>query len=128
MFRARDVRASLREYLRRHATSDSDVFAAETIVAELVANVVRHARGSAWFYLDWGERHPTLVVLDGGPGFQGTPSTTLEDPYAESGRGLAIVLGLRSHAPCGAAWHRQHEARSTQRRLFELHATAGALQ
>ena len=89
------VVAALREYFRRHATSDSDVEAAELIVAELVANVQRHARGAASFHLDWRGRRPRLLVLDSGPGFPGPLCDTFPaDPYAESGRGLAIVRAL----------------------------------
>jgi anti-sigma regulatory factor (Ser/Thr protein kinase) len=93
--RVEHVGAALREYFRRYATSDSDVDSAELIVAELVANVQRHARGSASFHLDWRGRRPRLLVLDGGPGFQGPLCSTLPtDLYAESGRGLAIVRAL----------------------------------
>jgi anti-sigma regulatory factor (Ser/Thr protein kinase) len=93
--RVEHVSAALREYFCRYATSDSDVDAAELIVAELVANVQRHANGSASFHVDWRGRRPRLLVLDGGPGFQGALCSTLPtDPYAESGRGLAIVRAL----------------------------------
>lgn len=64
------------------------------IVAELVANVVRHGHGTASFSLDWRERHPKLMVVDGGPGFHENPRTELDDPYAECGRGLALVRSL----------------------------------
>jgi anti-sigma regulatory factor (Ser/Thr protein kinase) len=92
--RAEHVRAALREYFERYATSDSDIMAAEMIVAELVANVERHARGSASFRLDWHGRRPRLLVLDGGPGFQNGVGAAFPEPYAESGRGLAIVQAL----------------------------------
>jgi anti-sigma regulatory factor (Ser/Thr protein kinase) len=93
--RAEHVGAALRECFRHYATSDSDVAAAEQIVGELVANVQRHARGSASFHLDWRDRRPRLLVLDGGPGFQGPVGAAVPaDPYAETGRGLAIVRAL----------------------------------
>jgi anti-sigma regulatory factor (Ser/Thr protein kinase) len=92
--RVEHVSAALREYFRRYATSDSDVDSAELIVAELVANVQRHANGAASFHLDWRGRRPRLLVLDGGPGFRGPLCSMLPDPFAESGRGLAIVRAL----------------------------------
>lgn len=85
------LRPALRDFLRRRATHDSDLCAAESIVAELIANVVRHGRGAAEFKLDWRDQHPVLCVFDHGPGFAGPPVSTLSDPTAESGRGLAIV-------------------------------------
>ncbi len=92
--RAEDVRVALREYFLRYATSDCDIAPAELIVAELVANVVRHALGSASFHLDWHGRRPRLTVSDGGPGFPESHRPTMPDPNAQSGRGLAIVQAL----------------------------------
>ncbi len=91
----RAVRAACRAYLLRHAVPDELAFAnADLIVAEVLANVERHAPGTAAFHLDWNGRHPRLLVLDRGPGFPPEPRTTLLDPYAESGRGLAIIALL----------------------------------
>lgn len=57
-----------------------------------MANVQRHAHGSASFHLDWRGRRPRLLVLDGGPGFQRPVGSAFPaEPYAETGRGLAIV-------------------------------------
>ena len=93
--RAQGVREACREYLLRYAEPDDHALAnAELIVAELVANVERHAQGTASFHLDWNDRNPRLLVLDRGPGFSTEPKTSLDDPYAESGRGLAIVAFL----------------------------------
>lgn len=93
--RVQGVRAACREYLMRYAALDDMALAnAELIVAELVANVERHAPGPASFHLDWNGRNPWLLILDRGPGFPSQPVMTLDDPYAESGRGLAIVAAL----------------------------------
>lgn len=93
--RSQGVRAACREYLVRYAVADDEALAnAELIIAELVANVERHAPGPASFHLDWNGRHPRLMVMDRGPGFAAEPATTLENPWSESGRGLAIVALL----------------------------------
>jgi anti-sigma regulatory factor (Ser/Thr protein kinase) len=79
----------------RHAVPNDDAFsAADIIVGEVLANVERHAPGPAELHLDWNCRHARLLVLDRGPGFGAEPRTTLRDPYAESGRGLAIIALL----------------------------------
>ena len=90
--RAQGVREACREYLLRYAEPDDYALAnAELIVAELVANVERHAPGPASFHLDWNDRNPRLLVLDRGPGFPLEVTTALPEPFAESGRGLAII-------------------------------------
>jgi anti-sigma regulatory factor (Ser/Thr protein kinase) len=91
----RAARAACRAYLMRHAVPNDDAFsAADIIVGEVLANVERHAPGPAELHLDWNCRHARLLVLDRGPGFGAEPRTTLRDPYAESGRGLAIIALL----------------------------------
>ena len=85
------LRRAFRRYLERYASPESDVGAAEVIFAELLSNVVCHARGPASFQLGWRRAQPTLLVTDDGEGFRATPSSTLADPDAERGRGLALV-------------------------------------
>jgi anti-sigma regulatory factor (Ser/Thr protein kinase) len=66
---------------------------AQVVLAELLGNVVRHARGPCEVVLDWSGSEPVLSVLDRGCGF--TPSSVLpDDALAESGRGLFIVRTL----------------------------------
>ncbi len=89
-----EVRSACRAFLEPH-TADPTVLAdVQVIAAELVANVVRHADGRAVFHLGWQQECAILLVLDGGPGFQNTPSSTLGNPLAETGRGLALVQAL----------------------------------
>ena len=92
--RSDHLRQNCMTYLKSHTVGDSDIDGAEMIVAELIGNVVRHALGSALFHIDWHAMRPVLLVLDAGPGFTKPPVTTLDDPYAESGRGLALVSAL----------------------------------
>ncbi len=88
------ARRDFRDYLMRFATVGSDVPAAELIFGELLANIVRHAYGNGTFRLDWRDPHARLVVEDRGSGFREPPRGTMEDPAAESGRGLALVTLL----------------------------------
>jgi len=85
-------RRAFREHIASIASpGESDVDAAELIYGELVANTLRHAHGAVEARLDIDDRRPVLVVRDHGPGLRATPWSPHRDPYAESGRGLAIV-------------------------------------
>lgn len=96
-FRVEHVRLAFRQYFDLHATLDSDLWGVELIIAELAANLERHALGAGSFQLNWYGDHPVLTVLDDGPGFPESAlraASVLVDPYAESGRGLQIVRTL----------------------------------
>ncbi len=70
----------------------SDVDGAELIYGELVGNAMRHAHGAVEARLELADTDaPVLVVRDHGPGMHVYPWPPHRDPYAESGRGLAIV-------------------------------------
>ena len=85
-------RRSFRDCLTSIAEPSSDVDAAELIYGELVANTVRYARGEVEVRIELVDhRSPVLVVRDHGPGVRCRPWTPRRDPYAESGRGLALV-------------------------------------
>ena len=88
------IHSACARFLRTHASAESDLDGAELIVAELVGNVVRHARGLGFVFLDWSGAQAIISVLDSGPGFSTEPKTTIDDLDAESGRGLAIVRAL----------------------------------
>lgn len=68
-----------------------DPDASELIYGELVANVVRHAKGTVAVQLAMDDGDRVLTVRDWGPGLHGIPAPKRRDPMAESGRGLAIV-------------------------------------
>jgi anti-sigma regulatory factor (Ser/Thr protein kinase) len=85
-------RRTFRAQLDALAKPPSDVDAAELIYGELVANTVRYARGEVEVRLELVDHEaPVLVVRDHGPGLRCRPWLPRRDPYAESGRGLAIV-------------------------------------
>ncbi len=78
--------------LQRCRQPPCDVDAAELIYGELVANTIRYANGAVEVRLELGDRdRRVLVVRDYGPGLRVVPWPPRRDPYAESGRGLAIV-------------------------------------
>jgi anti-sigma regulatory factor (Ser/Thr protein kinase) len=87
------ARRAFRERLVALTAPSSDVDAAELIYGELVANTVRHANeGAVEAALEIHDGDPpVLVVRDRGPGLRACPWTPRRDPYAESGRGLALV-------------------------------------
>jgi len=87
-------RRTLRPRVESLAQAPSDVDGAELIYGELVANTIRHARGAVQVRLELEDSHPpVLVVRDHGPGVRHRRPVR-PDPYAESGRGLAIVETL----------------------------------
>ena len=87
-------RRAFREHVCAIAEPSSDVDAAELIYGELVANTIRYANGAVEVRLEQRDAHrPVLVVRDHGPGMR-RGARRARDPYAESGRGLAIVERL----------------------------------
>jgi PAS domain S-box-containing protein len=92
-FAARDVRASLTSALAALGANAERLSEAELVLAELLGNVVRHARGLCEVVLDANGPLPVLSVLDRGAGCELAP-TQRSDALAESGRGLLIVRAL----------------------------------
>jgi len=87
---ASTARREVRAFLARSADGDSDLDAAELIVGELVANVVRHAPGPIDIALEWIEGYAVLHVIDRGPGFYYRPRARA-DVLTDFGRGLWLV-------------------------------------
>lgn len=78
--------------MREIGTPDSEVFAAEIVIGELLTNAYRYAPGDVRVSFDWNRAKASLVVRDRGTGFR-LPAT-LPDPTSERGRGLFIVQSL----------------------------------
>ncbi|GAC1579794.1 MAG: hypothetical protein NVS3B7_14020 [Candidatus Elarobacter sp.] len=86
------ARVGVRRFLSEHAEPDSDLEGAETIVGELVANVILHAPGPIGVYVSWTGESAVLIVSDRGGGL---PTVRpCPDGAAESGRGLLLVQAL----------------------------------
>jgi PAS domain S-box-containing protein len=104
---ASSARRALAQELRDIGLGDEHVTTAELIVAELLGNVVRYARGRVDVVLDCSADVPVLHIIDGGAGFEHNPRLPA-DAYAENGRGLFIVAELAreftiSRAPGGGS-------------------------
>ncbi|MFN2461996.1 MAG: ATP-binding protein [Candidatus Velthaea sp.] len=90
---AHNARRIFGRYLTAQADPESDVYAAELIFGELVANVARHAPGPIRVRLRWnGYDGATLIVEDSGAGY--AFDARLPDALAEDHRGLYIVAKL----------------------------------
>ena len=87
------LRREIVDYLARHATDAEQVWAAEIIVGEILANAVEHANGPIWVSVNWSDAEPELAVHDLGDSFALDP-TLPENHLAESGRGLFLVAHL----------------------------------
>ena len=87
------ARIAIRQFLALQADQDrSDLDAAELIVGELVANVIRHAPGAIGIYVSWKGHEAVLIVSDRGPGVPVVRCAP--DGRATSGRGLFLIQAL----------------------------------
>ncbi|GAC1581183.1 MAG: hypothetical protein NVS3B7_16170 [Candidatus Elarobacter sp.] len=84
-----NARAIFRRYLEAHAAAESDLYGAELIFGELIANVARHAPGELEARLSWVDGEAVLEVRDRGAGF--VLDVALPEDDAENARGLFLV-------------------------------------
>lgn len=89
-----NARAIFRRYLEANATEESDLYGAELIFGELIANVARHAPGELEANLSWVDGAAVLEVRDSGNGF--TLGVKLPDDQSECARGLFLVAAYGS--------------------------------
>ncbi len=89
------VRHGIMDLLRQQAASESDLWSAEIIVAEVLSNAVTHTSGPAFVSLRWEGDHPVLSVWGDGPGPALVPAPSEPpDVLADGGRGLYLVASL----------------------------------
>lgn len=93
-YSARMVRRELMNFVRRYVPAEDDLFHAELIIGEVLANTVKHAPGVVTLALDWTEMHPVLTVVDDGPGSLKFAPTLPDDTLTEDGRGLFLIGAL----------------------------------
>ncbi len=87
------ARVAVRQFLALQADqAGSDLDAAELIVGELVANVIRHAPGAIGINVSWKGHDAVLIVSDRGPGVPAV--RCVPDQQATSGRGLLLIQAL----------------------------------
>ena len=89
----RRVRSEIRHMLALEGLDEEQLSAFDVIYAETVANLIRHAGGTAEFLLQRQPDRFVLHVLDKGPGFQISPRLP-NDLFSENGRGLYLIAKL----------------------------------
>jgi len=93
---AHNARKALAEYLASRAANASDLYEAELVIGEAIANTVEHAPGLVEVFIDWRAERPALTVRDTGPGFAVEGGALPIDAMAEDGRGMFLIHALAS--------------------------------
>ncbi len=88
----RATRSAFAIFLRDIGAPEAEVFAAEIVIGELLANTYRYTAGDVRVTFDLDSCGASLAVSDRGAGPR-LPAT-LPDPQSETGRGLYIVQSL----------------------------------
>jgi PAS domain S-box-containing protein len=92
-YMASRMRKDVMHYIVNLAEDGADLFAAELILGELLANTVEHAPGLVEIDIDWTGEKPRVRVRDNGPGFESLNSA-LPDAFNEGGRGMFLFTTL----------------------------------
>ena len=93
-YSAHHARHEVMRFIESIAQSGDDLFTAELIVGEILANTVEHAPGLVNMEIDWSETSPVITVVDSGPGLERFAAELPEDALTEDGRGLFLVKTL----------------------------------
>ena len=88
------LRRDIARFMRYFAPADGELFRAELIIGEVLANTVEHAPGAVNVEIDWTDAHPIITVRDDGPGFSRLAERLPADPLSETGRGLFLIASL----------------------------------
>jgi len=91
---AHSLRREVAEFMRPLALSDDELFGAELIIGEALANTVEHAPGLVSVAIDWTNTHPVVTISDAGPGLTRLMPTLPTDTLDEDGRGLFLIASL----------------------------------
>lgn len=90
---ARRARVEMSERLAQEGLNDAQLLVFEIVYAEIVANLIHYAGGTAEFLLQCHSDSCVLHVLDKGPGYQYAPRLP-NDLFSEGGRGLYLISRL----------------------------------
>jgi PAS domain S-box-containing protein len=88
---AQRSRLEITSYLHSLASDRMQIFPAELVIGEAIANTVEHAPGLVEVYLDWRETKPVLFIRDAGPGLNDFSPMLPSNPLNENGRGLFLI-------------------------------------
>ncbi|MGA8576693.1 MAG: MASE1 domain-containing protein [Candidatus Cybelea sp.] len=91
---AHTLRQEITRFIRSLAPSEDELFRAELIVGEALANTIEHAPGPVSVNFDWTNTHPVVTIADSGPGLSGLAATLPADSLSEDGRGLFLIESL----------------------------------
>lgn len=92
---ARNSREELMKFLRGIADEHADLFTAELVIGEILANTVEHAPGLVEMSIDCIGDNPVVTARDTGPGMTHARSPKLpHDALDENGRGLFLIHEL----------------------------------
>ncbi|HEX8806941.1 MAG TPA: SpoIIE family protein phosphatase, partial [Candidatus Aquilonibacter sp.] len=93
-YSAHNARHEVMQFISELADSNGELFTAELIVGEILANTVEHAPGLVSMEIDWSATAPVVTVVDTGPGLERFAAQLPEDALTEDGRGLYLVQTL----------------------------------
>ena len=93
-YSAHSARSEVMRFISGLADANADLFNAELIVGEILANTVEHAPGLVNMEIDWSDEAPVVTVLDTGPGLDQFKADLPKDDFTEDGRGLFLVKML----------------------------------
>jgi len=97
-FTAHTSRHEIMAYLRRMAANPAEVFNAELILGEILANTVEHAPGLVEVHIDWSADKPAVTIRDTGPGLPALEGGLPVDLMSEGGRGIFLIKALAEKA------------------------------
>ncbi len=93
-YSAHTARHEVMRFIQELAEGDEELFTAELILGEILANTVEHAPGLVSMEIDWSELAPIVTVVDTGPGLERFAAHLPDDALTEDGRGLYLVQTL----------------------------------
>ena len=93
-YSAHHARHEVMRFIESIAQGGEDLFTAELIVGEILANTVEHAPGLVNMEIDWSQASPVITVVDSGPGLERFAAALPDDAFTEDGRGLFLVKTL----------------------------------
>jgi anti-sigma regulatory factor (Ser/Thr protein kinase) len=91
---AHSLRREIASFIGLFGPAQEELFAAELIIGEVLANTVEHAPGEVVVDIDWTQTHPVVTISDAGPGLSPVAATLPADALNEDGRGLFLIAAL----------------------------------